>query len=90
MALALAAGVPLREFWTMTAHQVVKAHDASQERMYRMAWRIAYCQRVQKFPKSEDALLGKRRAVRRQTLEEQYRMAKKITEVMTPRRAREH
>lgn len=84
MALAFDAGVSLTEFWTMTAHQVVMAHTASQEQLYRLAWRTAYFQRVQAkhFPKSETALLHKTKPVRRQTIEEQYRMARKITEVM--------
>jgi len=69
----------------MTANNVVAAYNASQENLYRLAWRTAYYHRVQHkhFPRSEDAIFGKAApAVRRQSLNQQYAMARLITKVM--------
>jgi len=68
----------------MTANAVVAAFNASQENLYRLAWRTAYYHRVQHkhFPRSEDAIFGRAAAVRRQNLNEQYAMARLITKVL--------
>lgn len=72
----------------MTAHSLGQAIRASEENMWRMAWRTALYQRIdhKRFPGTEDAIFAKPPSASpglpRQSLQEQYRMARKITEVM--------
>jgi hypothetical protein len=77
---ALRAGITERDFWTMTAHNIVIAFRASEENMSRLAYRTAIYQRIghKHFPKTEDAIFAKPR----QTLAQQYAMARLITKVM--------
>jgi hypothetical protein len=67
----------------MTANSVVAAFNASQENLFRLAWRTAYYHRVQHkhFPKTEDAIFAAAKP-KRQTLAQQYAMARLITKVM--------
>jgi hypothetical protein len=84
MSLAFRAGIPLSEFWAMTAHQVIAAFTVVHEDSYRLAWRTAYFSRVghRHFPKTEEAIFRRRPVSKRQTLDQQYRMAQLISKVM--------
>jgi hypothetical protein len=75
---ALRAGITERDFWTMTAHNVVIAFRASEENMSRLAWRTAVYQRIdhKHFPRTEDALFAKAKP---QTLAQQYAIARAIS-----------
>jgi pyruvate kinase len=80
---ALRAGITERAFWKMTAHNVIMAFRASEQNMSRLAYRTAIYQRIdhKKFPKTEDAMFAKAKP-QRQTLAQQYAMARLITKVM--------
>jgi hypothetical protein len=67
----------------MTAHNVIMAFRASEQNMSRLAYRTAIYQRIdhKKFPKTEDAMFAKAKP-QRQTLAQQYAMARLITKVM--------
>ena len=66
----------------MTPHGLVLAYQAHDENLTRLAWRTALYGRVahKHFPKSEAALFKVK--PKRQSLDDQYRMAKLITKVM--------
>ena len=69
----------------MTLHSLVLAYQAHDENLTRLAWRTALYGRVahKHFPKTEAALLNvKPKPKQRQSLDDQYRMAKLITKVM--------
>lgn len=84
MSLAFRAGILERDFWGMTAHNIYSAFNASQENLSRLAYRTAYFHRVQHkhFPKNEDAIFRKAKP-QRQTIKEQFVMAKFMTKVMS-------
>jgi hypothetical protein len=67
----------------MTANNVVIAFRASEENMSRLAYRTAIYQRIdhKHLPKTEDAMFAKAKP-QRQTLAQQYAMARLITRVM--------
>jgi hypothetical protein len=78
------AGIPESEFWSMTPHRIVLAFQAHEENLTRLAWRTALYGRVshKHFPKTEAALFKVKPKPKRQSLDDQYRMAKLITKVM--------
>lgn len=83
MSLGFRAGVP--DFWSMTAHNLYIAFTASQQNLSRLAYRTAIFTRMshKHLPKNEDAIFvqkAKPKAV--QSLEQQLRMARAITEAM--------
>lgn len=85
MSLAFRAGISERDFWGMTANSVITAHIASQQNLTRLAYRTALFQRMQvkHLPKNEDALfVQKAKPKPVQSLQEQWRMARVITQVM--------
>jgi hypothetical protein len=67
----------------MTQHSLAQAVRASDENMSRLAWRTAVYQRMdhKKFPRTESAIFATAKPDR-QSLQEQYRMARLITKVM--------
>jgi hypothetical protein len=73
----LRAGIAERDFWGMTADNIVIAFRAADENMHRLAWRTAVYQRgdPKKLPKTEDAIFARPR----QTLAQQYAIARAIT-----------
>ena len=85
MSLAFRAGISETDFWQMTAHNVIIAYIASQENISRLAYRTAVMTRMshKHFPKTEDALFSKAMKPKpRQTVREQYLMARAITKVL--------
>jgi len=69
----------------MTAYNVILAFNASQENISRLAYRTAVMTRMahKYFPKTEDAMFSKAMKPKaRQTVREQYLMAKAITQVL--------
>jgi hypothetical protein len=80
---ALRAGITERDFWKMTAHNVIMAFRASEQNMSRLAYRTAVYQRgdPKKLPRTEDAIFASAKP-KRQTLAQQYAMARLITKVM--------
>jgi hypothetical protein len=69
----------------MTAYSVVQAFNAAQENLSRLAWRTAYFHRVQakQFPRTEDAIFARAKPVQRQSIQDQYAMAKLMTQMLS-------
>jgi hypothetical protein len=81
--MAFRAGISERDFWDMTEFSVWQAYRASHETLSRLAYRIAIYNRIQPkhLPQSEDAIFAEAKP-KRQTLQQQYMMARTITKVM--------
>jgi len=85
MSLAFRAGISEPDFWRMTAYNVILAFNANQENISRLAYRTAVMTRMshKHFPKTEDAMFTRATKPKpRQTVREQYLMAKTITRMM--------
>lgn len=72
------------DFWKSTAFAVLQAFQAHEENTSRLAYRTAMYQRMkhQYLPKSERELFGKAKP-KKQSLKDQYAMAKLVTQVMS-------
>ena len=84
MSLAFRAGISERDFWSMTAFNIYRAFNASQENMSRLAYRTAIYQRMshKHLPKNEAAIFAKAKP-KRQSVQDQFAMAKFMTAVMS-------
>ena len=83
--MAFRAGISERDFWGMTEFSVWQAFRASHETLSRLAYRIAIYNRIQPkhLPKNEEAIFAEAKPKKqRQSLKEQYLMARTITKVM--------
>lgn len=72
------------DFWKSTAFAVIQAFSASEENMTRLAYRTAIYQRLKpkNLPKSENEIFQKAKP-KRQSIRDQYAMAKLVTQVMS-------
>ena len=79
------AGVSERDFWGMTAYAVLEAFYASRENMSRLAYRTAIYQRIshKHMPKTEEAIFAEAKKAERQSITDQFAMAKLITQAMS-------
>ena len=82
--MAFRAGISERDFWGMTEFSLWQAFRASHETLSRLAYRIAIYNRIQPkhLPKTEDAIFEKAKP-QRQSLKQQYQMARLATQLMS-------
>lgn len=83
--MAFRAGISDRDFWGMTEFSLWQAYRASHETLSRLAYRIAIYNRIQPkhLPKTEEAIFAEAKPrSNRQSLKQQYLMARTITKVM--------
>lgn len=83
MSLAFRAGISERDFWSMTAFNIYRAFNASQQNLSRLAYRTAIYQRMahKHLPKNEEAIFAAK--PKRQSMQDQLAMAKFVTAVMS-------
>ena len=73
------------DFWKTTAFAVIQAYNAAQENLSRLAYRTAVYQRMnhKHLPKNEEAIFAKARKPKRQSIKDQFAMAKLMTAMLS-------